>query len=282
MKKCIITAETTCDLSSEIIQERGFKTIPISIILGTEEYKDGQGVTAEELFTYVQKTGQLPKTAAVSVEEYKEFFSAVKKECESVIHFSISSGASSSCNNAKAAATEMDGVFVVDTKCLSTGEALLMLRASDMLNEGVDAKEVYEKILTLVSKVQTSFVVDTLDYLHKGGRCSAVALISAKVLKIHPHIYEKDGNLCVKKKYMGTLQRSLNQYVNDLASEYTSYDKRRAFVTHSPCDGRELIEEVIAKAKELFDFDEIIETQAGATVSTHCGKNTIGLLFIAE
>lgn len=282
MQKCIITAETTCDLSPEILKERNFRTIPITIIMGLEEKKDGVAIKAEELFDYVKKTGQLPKTAAVSVEEYKEFFTEVKKDCEKIIHFSISSKASSSFNNAKAASKEVDGVYVVDTKALSTGEALLMLKASDMLQEGMEVEEVYNKIVELTSKVQTSFVVDTLDYLAKGGRCSAVALIASKILKIHPYIYENDGALQVKKKYMGTLQRALSSYVQDVASEYKNYDKKRVFVTHSPCDGRELIEEVIAKVKEYFDFEEIIETQAGATVSTHCGKNTIGVLFIAE
>ncbi|MBQ3572098.1 MAG: DegV family protein [Clostridia bacterium] len=282
MQNCIITAETTCDLSPDILQDRGFRTIPITIIMGLEEKKDGVAIKAEELFDYVKKTGQLPKTAAVSVEEYKEFFTEVKKDCEKIIHFSISSKASTSFNNALAAAKEIDGVYVVDTKALSTGEALLMLKASDMLQEGVAVEEVYNKIVELTGKVQTSFVVDTLDYLAKGGRCSAVALIASKILKIHPYIYENDGALQVKKKYMGTLQRALSSYVQDVATEYKNYDKRRVFVTHSPCDGRELVEEVIAKVKEYFDFEEIIETQAGATVSTHCGKNTIGVLFIAE
>ena len=282
MQNCIITAETTCDLSPDILQDRGFRTIPITIIMGLEEKKDGVAIKAEELFDYVKQTGQLPKTAAVSVEEYKEFFTEVKKDCEKIIHFSISSKASTSFNNALAAAKEIDGVYVVDTKALSTGEALLMLKASDMLQEGIAVEEVYNKIVELTSKVQTSFVVDTLDYLAKGGRCSAVALIASKILKIHPYIYENDGALQVKKKYMGNLQRALSSYVQDVATEYKNYDKKRVFITHSPCDGRELIEEVIAKVKEYFDFEEIIETQAGATVSTHCGKNTIGVLFIAE
>lgn len=282
MAKCIITAETTCDLPLEILNERNFKVIPITVITGTEERKDGAEIKVEELFDYVQKTGELPKTAAVSIEEYKEFFTEVRKECDNIIHFSISSNASSSYNNAKSAAQEVEGVKVVDTKALSTGEALLMLKASDMLNEGKDPDQVYEHIVKLTDKVQTSFVVDTLDYLAKGGRCSSVALIASKILKIHPHIYENNGSLQVKKKYMGSLQRCLSQYVHDLASEYKTYDKTRVFVTHSLCDDHRLVEDVISITKELFDFNEVIETQAGATVSSHCGKNTIGVLFIAE
>lgn len=282
MQKCIITAETTCDLSPEILKERNLRTIPITVILGMEQKRDGVEVKAEELFEYVNQTGALPKTAAVSSEEYKEFFSELRKEYERVIHVALSSSASTSYNNALAASKEVDGVYVIDSKALSTGQGLLMLKASDMLNEGLEPEAIYEKTSALVSKVQTSFVVDTLDYLAKGGRCSSVALIASKILKIHPYIYENDGALQVKKKYMGNLQRSLSQYVNDLVGEYQNYDKRRAFVTHSPLSRRDEVEEVIAKVKELFDFEEVIETQAGATVSTHCGMNTIGVLFITE
>lgn len=282
MNKCLITAETTCDLSEQILNERGFKLIPIPVILGGTEYRDGKNLQAEQLFDYIKTAGELPKTAALTEYDYEEFFKECKQDSEEIIHFSISSKASSTYFNAVKAAEKVGGVYVVDTRCLSTGEALLMLKASDMLAEGGEPKEVYEKIVKLTEKVQTSFVLDTLDYMHKGGRCSSAALFGSKILKIHPHIYENDGELTVKKKYMGALPRCMSQYIADIAEEYKNYDKTRAFVTHSPCDGRELIEAVIAEVKKLFDFDEIIETEAGATVSTHCGKNTIGLLFIAE
>jgi len=282
MKKWIITAETTCDLSPEIIEKCGFAILPITVIVDGKEYKDGVDITSAQLFEYVKASGRLPKTAAVSVAEYSEFFAESKKKAENVLHFALSSKASSSYNNALKAAEETENVYVVDTKCLSSGEGLMMLKAYDMLVSGVSVEEVYNSMIALAAKVQTSFVVDTLDNLYKGGRCSSVALVGSKILKIHPSICEKDGELIVKKKHMGNLNRSLLQYVADLAAEYPSYDKRRAFVTHSPCDGRTEIEAVINKAKELFTFEEIIETEAGATVSTHCGKNTIGLLFIAE
>lgn len=282
MKKYVITAETTCDLSEEIIKARGFKLIPITVILGDEQFKDGEDITSDDLFAYVEKTGKLPKTAALSVGEYEDFFNEVKKDCEAIIHFSISSKASSTIENAKKAAESVGNVFVVDTKALSTGEALLMLKADDMLSEGEDVKTAVEKITALADKVQTSFVLDTLDNMHKGGRCSSAALVGSKLLKIHPYLYENDGALSVKKKYMGNLARSLSGYVADLAAEYPAYDKRRVFITHSPCDGRAEVELVIEKVRQSFSFDEIIETQAGATVSTHCGKNTIGVLFIAE
>lgn len=282
MKKFIISAETTCDLSAEIIEQKQFRTMPISVILGVDMYRDGVDITTDQLFDYVKDTGELPKTAATSIAEYVEFFTQLREESEAVIHIALSSKASASCNNAIAASKEIEGVYVVDSKALSTGQGLLMMKAYDMLEGGMPVEQAYERLVKLADKVQTSFVVDTLDYLAKGGRCSSVALVASKILKIHPYISEKDGELVVKKKYMGNLQRCLSQYVTDVASEYTTYDKTRAFVTHSPCDGRERVEEVIAKVKELFDFDEIIETEAGATVSTHCGKNTIGVLFINE
>lgn len=282
MNKWIITAESACDLSPELLKQYGIGILPITVIVDGKEYKDGIDITADELFEYVKKCGQLPKTAAVSLAEYSDFFTEMKKKAEKVLHFSISSKASSSYNNAVKAAEEVGNVCVIDTHSLSTGEAILMLKAHDMLSDGAEFDEVADSIKKLTGKVQTSFVVDTLDNLHKGGRCSLTALIGSKILKIHPSICEKDGALCVKKKHMGSLSRALMQYVGDIAAEYPSYDKRRAFVTHSPCDGRENIEAVIAKVKELFDFEEIIETEAGATISTHCGKNTIGLLFLAE
>lgn len=282
MKKWIITAETTCDLSPELVEKYQIELLPITVIVDGKEYKDGVDITADELFDYVKASGQLPKTAAVSLAEYADFFAETKKKAEKILHFSISSKASSSYNNAVKAAEEAGDVYVVDTKCLSSGEAILMLKAYDMLSEGMEFDEVAKKITELTAKVQTSFVVDTLDNLHKGGRCSLASLLGAKILKIHPSICEKDGALAIKKKHMGNLNRALIQYISDLAQEYPAYDKRRAFVTHSPCDGRGDIDAVIAKVKELFNFDEIIETEAGATVSTHCGKNTIGLLFLAE
>lgn len=282
MNKCLITAETTCDLSEQILTERGFKLIPIPVILGDKEYRDGKNLQAEQLFDYIKTAGELPKTAALTEFDYEEFFKECRADNEVVIHFSISSKASSTYFNAVKAAEKVGGVYVVDTKCLSTGEALLMLKASDMLALGEQPEEVYEKTVKLADKVQTSFVLDTLDYMHKGGRCSSAALFGSKILKIHPYLYENDGELMVKKKYMGVLSRCLSQYIADIAAEYGSYDKTRAFVTHSPCDGREQIEAVIAEVKKSFNFNEIIETEAGATVSTHCGKNTIGLLFIAE
>ena len=282
MEKWIITAETTCDIPAAYLEKYGIKLIPITVIVDGKEYKDGVDIDPEHLFEYVKQSGELPKTAALSVAEYEEFFTEVKKNADRIMHFSISSKASSTYYNAVKAAEEFEGISVIDSKCLTTGEAALMFRAHEMLTAGEDFDEVYNKMIALTEKVQTSFVLDTLDNLYKGGRCSSMALLGSKILKIHPAICEKDGQLVVKKKYMGNLSRSIVQYITDLAQEYPSYDKRRCFITHSPFEDRSLVDMAIAKVKELFDFEEVIETEAGATVSTHCGKNTVGLLFIAE
>ena len=278
----VVTSDSTCDLTAEQIAEYGIVLRPLTVVLGGKEYSDNVDINVDRVLAYVDNGGDLPKTAATSIEEYKDFFAPFVNEGKKVIHFNISSNLSSCNQNANNAAKELGNVFVVDSEQLSTGQGLLVLKACQMLKEGKTIEETFEAVNNLKRKVQTSFVVDTLDYLAKGGRCSSVALIASKILKIHPYIYENNGALQVKKKYMGSLSRSLSQYVSDLATEYTSYDKTRAFVTHSPCEGRAEVEEVIAKVKELFKFDEIIETQAGATVSTHCGMNTIGVLFITE
>lgn len=276
-----ISSDSTCDLSEKIVKENGIELVCVTIILDGKEYTDTVNITAEEVIKYVDETGVLPKTAANSVAVYKEKFDAMTADGSEVIHFCISSHDSSSYNNAVAAAKECKGVYVVDSLQLSSGQGLLIMKAIDYRKEGLSAKETFDKIESVKLKARTSFVLDRLDFLHKGGRCSLVALLGAKLLKLHPHISMTDGALGVKAKYQGSMIRCVNKYVEDLAAEYTHYDKTRCFITHSPTDA-DIIEAVKAKVAELFDFDEVIETQAGTTVTSHCGKNTIGVLFIAE
>lgn len=256
--------------------------MPLHVILGTTTYNDGKDITPQMIFDYVEKTGTLPKTAAPSTEDYTEYFKKNLKDYDALIHINISSKASSSNDNAQVAAKPFKNkVFVVDSLALSTGQGLLVLKACDLASEGKKPAEIVEILNGLRAKVNTSFVPDRLDYLHKGGRCSLAALMGAKVLKLHPMIDMKDGQLYAKKKYMGGLERCLKNYVNDLAENYKSYDRTRCFITHSSCEP-----EVVAKVRELveatFDFDEIYETVAGSVVTGHCGKNTLGVLFIHD
>lgn len=277
-----ITADSTCDLGEELAAKYGVKVMPLAVTMGDGIYRDGVDITPQDIFEHVAKTGVLPKTSAPSVEEYSEFFAEELKTADAVIHFNISSRASSSYENAGHAAKGFKGkVTVIDSLALSTGQGLLVLKACDLVKEGKTPKEIAETVNGLRARVNTSFVPDALDYLHKGGRCSLASLMGAKVLKLHPMIDMKDGQLYAKKKYMGGLERCLKNYINDLAQTYPDYDRTRCFITHSNCE-KEVVDKVRAQVKELFNFDEILETKAGCVVTSHCGKNTLGVLFIYE
>lgn len=280
--KIKITADSTCDLSPELVEKFGVGILPLHVIMGDNTYSDGVDIKPEDIFEYVGRTGVLPTTAAVSIEEYVEYFKPLVKEYDAVIHINISSKASSSHNNAAAAAKVYRGkVFAVDSLALSTGQGLLVLKACDFAAQGLKPKEIVQRLNDLRPNVNTSFVPDALDYLHKGGRCSLAALMGAKVLKLHPLIDMKDGQLYAKKKYMGGIERCLRNYVNELAAEYKNYDKSRCFITHSCCEP-EVVQKVREQVSSLFHFDEILETTAGNVVTSHCGKGTLGVLFIYD
>lgn len=276
-----ITADSTCDLG-ENIQKRGIGIKPLSVILGETAYSDGVDIVPQDIFKYVEATGQLPKTAAPSIADYEDFFRPYVEAGDTVIHFNISSKASSSYSYAAEAAKSFGGkVFAVDSKALSTGQGLVILLAADLRDAGASAEEIVEKISAVCPKVNTSFVPDRLDYLYKGGRCSRMALYGANLLKIHPLIEMEDGQLVAGKKYRGSMEKCIAQYVTDLAEKYHDYDKTRCFITHS-CADESVVEVARQKVKELFTFDEVLETVAGSVITGHCGRNTLGVLFIAK
>lgn len=277
-----ITSDSTCDLSEALLRENEITLLPLTVTLGDKAYKDGIDITPKDIFAYVDKTGDLPKTAAPSVSDYEEFFRPFVEEGKEVIHFNIPSKASGSYGFAVTAAKAFGGkVHVVDSHALSTGQGLLVMKACDLRKEGMSAQKIAETILALRDKTNTSFIPDTLDYLYKGGRCSALSYYGSRVLSIHPMIAMKEGMLYPKKKYMGKMTRCLKNYIQDLAEEYKNYDRTRCFVTHSNADA-ELVEEAKRMVAELFRFDCILETVAGSIITSHCGRNTIGVLFIAE
>lgn len=281
--KIKITSDSTCDLSSDLIEKNDIGILPLTVILGERAlHDDGKEIVPQDIFDFVAKNKVLPKTSATSVGEYAAYFKKEIEGYDALIHFNISSKASSSHENAKHAAEAFRGkVSVIDSLALSTGQGLLVMKACDLLREGKSPKEIVKTVEELRDRVNTSFVPDSLDYLHKGGRCSLASMIGAKVLKLHPMISMKEGQLYAKKKYMGSLERCLKNYVEELALEYPAYDTTRCFITHSSCEP-----EVVAKVREqvgnIFHFDEILETVAGAVVTSHCGKNTLGVLFISE
>ena len=283
MKDIVITSDSTCDLSADLIAANDIRIMPLSVMLGGKTFRDGVNIAPADIFRYVDETGELPKTAAPSVEEYENFFRPFTDAGKTVIHFNISSKASGSHGFALAAAQKIGGdrVYVVDSHALSTGQGLLVLKACDLRREGGAAAQIYQTILSLRGKVNTSFIPDTLLYLYKGGRCSTLSYYGAKVLSIHPMIDMKEGQLYPKKKYIGKMARCIRSYINDLAAAYPDYDKTRCFVTHSNADP-ELVELAKGMVRELIDFDVILETVAGSIVTSHCGRNTLGVLFISK
>lgn len=281
--KIKITSDSTCDLGEKLIKDNDIGIFALQVILGEQSYRDGVDIEPQDIFDYVAANGTLPKTAAGSSDEYSAFFKKQLEGHDALIHFNISSKASSSHSAALIAAKNFGGkVFVIDSKALSTGQGLLVMKACDMKKEGLGAEGIAKRMTELTTMVNTSFVPDDLNYLHKGGRCSLAAMLGAKVLKLHPLIEEdKEGQLVAKKKYMGSMERCIKTYVNDLRMQYRHYDRTRCFITHSSAD-KSLVDIAKREVAQMFEFDEVIETVAGSIITSHCGRNTLGVLFIAE
>ena len=279
MKICI-SAESTIDLPKELLDEFGIKTVPFTITLGEKTGLDGV-TTPEEIFDYVDQTGILPKTSAVNVAQFDEHFRKLLKDYDEVIHFSLSSEISAAYQNACLAASELNGkVKVIDTRSLSTGIALLAIYAARLVNEGKKSDEVVKLVEERIPNNQASFVIATVDYLHKGGRCSSLAKLGALLLRIRPQILVKDGKMGPGKKYMGKQIDCVKNYCEDTLNEFDSPDLSIGFVTHSGAT-----EDMVEAAKNALaakGFKRIIETRAGATISSHCGPKTLGILYIND
>lgn len=281
MAKIIITSDSTTDLSAELKERYGVKTLPLSVTLGTNVYRDGCDITPDAIYEHYNKTGELPKTTAANVGECVDFFTELKKNNDAVIHFTISSDMSSTYSNACIAAGDFENVYVIDSKNLSTGGGLLVLAAAEMANSGMEAADIVEQIEKLKPCVDASFVIDNLEYLYKGGRCSALAMFGANLLKLKPCIEVKNGVMGVGKKYRGTFAKVIEEYVDERLNNIDDIDTARVFVTHAGCDA-ELVDAIVKKVKDKGIFNEIFLTRAGCTVSSHCGANTLGVLFIRK
>ena len=280
--KIKISADSTCDLTQELIEKYDISIMPLFVSLGDKNCLDGVTIVPQDIYDYYAATKKLPKSGARSVEEYSEYFKGLLAEgYDAVVHFNISADMSASYNNANLAASELDNVYVVDTRQLSTGISLLALDACDMRDNGMSASDIADRANSRVAATRSSFIVDTLEFLYKGGRCSALALLGANLLQIKPCLAVKNGLIGVASKPMGRYRRCVAKYCENIKNEMTNPDKKRCFVTHTKMD-EGLTEMVIDTVKSWGIFDEIIETIAGSTVTTHCGANTIGILYIND
>ena len=280
-KKVLITRDSTSDLPPELVEKLNIKTIPLVVTLGDKAYQDGVDITPEDIYKYHDENGVLPKTSAANVDDMINFFEPFVKEGYEIVHFTISSSMSSTYQNSCIAADEFEGIYVVDSQNLSTGEGLLVLKACEWAAEGLSAKEIYDKVNELIPRVDASFVIDSLEYLHKGGRCSALAALGANLLKLKPCIEVQGGSMGVSKKYRGKYSETLKQYVADRLTDYSDIDLSRVFVTHAGCD-EEIVNQVVEQVKATAPFAELIISRAGCTVSAHCGRNTLGVLYIRK
>ena len=277
----IITSDSTTDLSKELCERYKITVMPLCITLGDKLYTDGVDITPDDIYAHHDRTGELPKTTATNVGDCLDFFSQFTSQGKTVIHFTISSEMSSTYNNACMAAEELGNVYIIDTKNLSTGGGLLVITAAELLSQGLPVEETVEKPRETVARVDASFVIDNLEYLYKGGRCSAVAMLGANLLKLKPCIQVKNGKMDVAKKYRGRYADVLKQYVVDKIGDYSDIDLDRVFVTHAGCDPQ-LVNDIVELVKKTAPFKEVFLTRAGCTVSSHCGANTLGVLFIRK
>ena len=278
--KIAISSESTLDLSKELIKQYDIHVIPFTVLLGEDEFLDGE-ISSQDIFDFVAKKKILPRTSAINEFQYKEYFKGILDSgYDAIIHFSLSSEISTSCSQAELAASKMDNVYIVDSRSLSTGIALEVIYASKLAKKGLKPEEIVEKVKARIPYVQASFVIQTLEYLHKGGRCSGLARISAALLHIKPQIIVSDGKMAPAKKYFGRKSQVIAAYCRDTLEQFANPDLSIAFVTHTLATP-----EMVANAIEALKnrgFKTIYETKAGATITSHCGPMTLGILFIND
>lgn len=283
--KVVITSDITCDLNWELEQRYGVTCIPLHIVIGGKSYEDWVNIKPEELYEIFYKTKELPHTTAGSVGEYTDFFRQFTDKGFDVVHLSLGSKLSVTHQSSVLAAQELDGhVFSIDTQNLSTGSGLLVIKACELRDQGLSAKEIAEKVTAMVPKAHASFILDRLDFMHAGGRCSAVAMFGANLLSLKPSIEvhnDDGGSMGVGKKYRGKYEKVLIQYLEDTLNKYEDIDTSRVFITHAGTD-KEHVDAVYKALKAKNIFKEIHITRASCTISSHCGPNTLGVLFMTK
>lgn len=279
-----IISDSTCDLSPELIAKYDIDILPLHILLGEDEYEDGRNITPQQIYDWSDTHKTTPKTSAPSLAEAIELFRPYIEEKREIVCFSISGSMSTSGNVMRLAAEELEAsdlVTVIDSANLSTGIGLLVIEAAIMAGKGQSAAEITAAIEVLKPKVRASFVVDTLTYLYRGGRCNAVSAMAGGVLRLHPKIVVENGAMDASKKYRGKINSVIMSYVKDMEEDLKSARPERVFITHSGCD-RDTVNAVRSYLESFGIFHEILETRAGGVVSSHCGPGTLGVLFIAK
>ena len=278
-QRTVIASDSTCDLSPELIQSYGIHIIPLGVTLGEKQYTDGVDIDPDFIYAHYEKTGDLPKTSAVNLVDFEDYFARETAAGNGVVLFTISSDMSSTYNNARLAAEGFENVYVVDTRNLSTGGGLLVVTAAEMAAEGKSAAEIAEVCTALAPCVDASFIIDSLEFLHKGGRCSALAAFGANMLSLKPCILVQNGKMGVGKKYRGKFGAVLPKYVSDRLGDGSDVKSGHIFVTHAGCEPA-IIEACVDAVKAIIPEANVHITRAGCTISSHCGRNTLGVLFI--
>lgn len=278
-----IISDSTCDLSADLIKRYEIDILPLHILLGDKEYLDGQSITPDGIYQWSDANKTTPKTSAASVEEAMQSFKPYLDKGMDIVCFSISSKMSATCQNMRLAAQELnavDRICVIDSQNLSTGVGLQVIEAAILAQEGHTLSEIEKHIRSITPRVKASFVVDTLTYLHRGGRCSGLAALAGGALRLHPRIAVTDGAMAPGKKYRGRMNHVLADYVAEMKDDLLAAKPDRVFITHSGCD-EEVIAAIRQQLSDLNHFHEILVTRAGGVISSHCGPGTLGVLFIS-
>jgi len=276
--KVKITADSTCDLSPQLVERYGITITPLSVTLDGVPKRDGIDITPEEIFARVAAGGSIGSTAAVNAAEYESVFSELLRDYDAIVHFTISSDMSACYQNAVIAAETVGNVYPVDSRSLSTGIGQLVLDAAVMAEQGMAAADIKAALDEKKEKLDVSFILDTLEYLHKGGRCSTVAALGANLLSLKPCIEVKNGAMGVGKKYRGALNKCLVKYIKDRLKDRSDIDYSRIFITHSAMR-EDWVAEAEAAVRACGPFEEVYVTEAGCTISNHCGPNCLGILY---
>ena len=276
-----ISSDSTCDLSAQQIEKYDISILPLTVTMNGKNFLDGVDIVPADIYAHVTQGGDLPTTSANNIGQYQEAFEGFLKEYDAVIHLNISSGFSSCYQNACLAAGEFENVYVVNSLNLSTGHGLLVQKAAELAQSGMEPQKIVDVLNETAQRVDASFILDKLEYLKKGGRCSAAAALGANLLKLKPCIEVKDGKMGVGKKYRGSFEKCLKEYITDRLQDQEDLDLSRIFITHSGVseDWLNIAKETVT---ELQNFEEICITQAGCTISSHCGPDTIGILYIRK